>query len=267
MGLLPALANAQICRKWSEAVRAGELTVQLEEASGVVASRHFPGRLYFINDSGDSGFIYMTGMNGSNPRPIRVAGFNPTDTEALSLGPCPGRRGASCLYIGDIGDNGRRRRSIEIAVIAEMKDFTQTVTARNRLSFRYPDGPHDAEGMAVHPDGTIFILTKERPGKLFKTNRDAKQTTLVEVRTMDADITPTDLAISDDGTRMLVLTYADAYEYSLDFKQQQKIGITFLQQQESVTYLPGSRSFIYTTERLLPILPQFIMRMDCLEPK
>jgi len=205
-------------------------------------------------------------MNGANPRAIRVAGFNPRDTEALSLGPCPGRRGASCLYVADIGDNDRRRRSIEIVVVAEVKDFPQSVAPRNRLSFRYPDGPHDAEGMAVHPDGTIYILTKERPAKLFKTSRDARQTTLIEVKTLDAD-TPTDLAISDDGTRMVVLTYADAYEYSLDFKQQQKVGITFLQQQESVAYLPGSRSFIYTTERLLPILPQFIMRMDCLDPK
>ena len=70
-------------------------------------------------------------------------------------------------------------------------------------------------------------------------------------------------ADSDDGTRLLVLTYADAFEYSMDFKDRQKIPLTYLQQQESVAYLPGSRSFIYTTERLLPFLHQWIMRVDC----
>jgi hypothetical protein len=121
--------------------------------------------------------------------------------------------------------------------------------------------------MAVHPDGTIFILTKERPARLFKTSRDLRQTKLLEVTTLDPGSSPTDMAISDDGTRMLVLTYADAFEYSMDFKQQLKIGVTFLQQQESITYLPGSRSFLYTTERLLPLLSQFIMKTECVNPK
>jgi hypothetical protein len=71
------------------------------------------------------------------------------------------------------------------------------------------------------------------------------------------------MAISDDGSRLLVLTYTDAVEYSMDLKERQKIRLDFLQQQESVTYLPGSRSFIYSTERLVPLLPQWIMRMDC----
>ena len=83
--------------------------------------------------------------------------------------------------------------------------------------------------------------------------------------TLDPGGKPTDMAISEDGTRLLVLTYTDAVEYSMDFKQQQKIRLNFLQQQESVAYLPGSRSFVYTTERLLPVLPQWIMRVDCAE--
>jgi hypothetical protein len=64
-----------------------------------------------------------------------------------------------------------------------------------------------------------------------------------------------------------VLTYTDAVEYSFDFKQQQKIRLNFLQQQEDVSYLPGSRSFLYTTEQLLPGLPQWIMKVDCKEMK
>jgi hypothetical protein len=131
------------------------------------------------------------------------------------------------------------------------------------LKLRYPDGSHDAESAAVHPDGAIYILTKENPAHLFKANGNLRDQTLVPVTSLSPGGKPTDMAISDDGTRLLVLTYMDAVEYSMDFKQQQKIRLNFLQQQESVAYLPGSRSFIYTTEKTLPVLPQWIMRVDC----
>jgi hypothetical protein len=265
--LLPITANAQLCRQWSEAVRVGELQVQLTEASGLAASRQFPGRLYHINDSGETGKFYITGMDGKDTRAVRVDGFEPEDTEALSLGPCPGNGTISCLYLGDIGDNDAKRKSIEIVVVDEVRNFSQTVKPRARLKLLYPDRPHDAESMAVLPNGDIYILTKEYPAQLFKANPKVVEQTLTPVTTLQPGGKPTDMAISDDGTRLLVLTYMDAVEYSMDFKQQQKIRLNFLQQQESVAYLPGSRSFIYSTEQLLQGLPQWIMKVDCKDVK
>jgi hypothetical protein len=269
LGLLPLILDsavyAQVCKQWKEAVRIGELQPILHEASGVAASRQFPGRLYHINDSGDTGRFFITPMDGKEARPINVAGFDPVDVEAISLGPCDG--GGSCLFLGDIGDNDRNRKSIEVVVIDEVENFPQTVKARRRMSLRYPDGPHDAESIAVHPDGTIYILVKERPARMFKADPHLATQTLTPVTTLDPGGKPTDMAFSDDGTRLLVLTYVDAVEYAADFQQQQKIRLNFLQQQEGVTYLPGSRSFIYTTEQLMPILPQWIMRVDCAEGK
>jgi len=255
---------AQICSQWNEAVHIGDLQPQLHEASGVAASRKFPGRLYHLNDSGDTGRFYITGMDGKDTRAVRIPGFDPEDMEALSLGRCPsGPAASSCVYLGDIGDNDSQRKTIEIVVVEEMQNFTAAVKAKARLKLRYPDHAHDAESMAVHPDGTIFILTKERPARLFKADPRISPQTLTAVTTLDPGGKPTDMAISDDGMRLLVLTYTDAVEYTIDLKHQQKIPLTFLQQQESVAYLPGSRSFIYTTERLLPTLPQWIMRVDC----
>ncbi len=256
-------ANAQICKDWKEAVRIGELQVQLKEASGIAASRQFPGRLYHINDSGDVGNFYITGMDGKDTRPVRVSNFDPQDTEAMSLGPCPNNGRGSCLYLGDIGDNNANRKSIDIVVADEVENFPKTVKPRARMKLRYPDGSHDAESLAVHPDGTIFILTKERPAHMFKASPNLPEQTLKSVTMLDPGGKPTDMTISDDGTRLLVLTYTDAVEYSIDFKEQQKIRLNFLQQQESVAYLPGSRSFVYTTEQLLAGLPQWIMRVDC----
>jgi hypothetical protein len=263
IGLLPTTVDAQLCAQWSEALRVGELQVQLTEASGLAASRQFPGRLYHINDSGETGKFFITGMDGKDTRSVRINDFEPEDTEALSLGPCPGKDSISCLYIGDIGDNDVKRKSIEIVVVDEVRNFSQTVKPRSRLKLLYPDGPHDAESMAVHPNGDIYILTKENPASLYKANPNAVQQTLTPVTTLQPGGKPTDMAISDDGMRLLVLTYMDAVEYSMDFKQQQKIRLNFLQQQESVAYLPGSRSFIYSTEQLLQGLPQWIMKVTC----
>lgn len=261
--LLQAPLDAQLCGQWSEAVRIGELPPLLRESSGIAASRKFPDRLYHINDSGDTGRFYLTGMDGTGVLSARIADFKPRDTEALSLGPCPGRPHASCIYVGDIGDNQQRRSAIEIVAVEETHTFAAAVTAAARLTLRYPDGPHDADSMAVHPDGTIYILTKEHPARLFKARVDRTSQTLEPVATVDTGAPPTDMALSDDGTRAIVLTYQWAVELSMDLKQRRKMTMQFLQQQESVTYLPGSRSFVYTTEQAIARFLQPIMRMDC----
>jgi hypothetical protein len=193
--LLAQTAHGQACKAWKEAVRAGELQVQLKEASGVAASRRFANRLYHINDSGDSGRFYITDWEGNNTKAVAVEGFRPEDAEALSLGPCGA--GRSCLFLGDIGDNNRARRAIEIAVIDEVESFSSPVKPRKMLKLQYPDGPHDAESMAVHPNGGIFILTKEHPARLFRADFEDDRQKLTQVMTLDIAGVPTDMATTE----------------------------------------------------------------------
>ena len=264
--LLAPASYGQVCKEWKEAQRIGELQIQVNEASGVAASRKFPGRLYHVNDSGDSGKFYVTNIEGKQTTGVSVTGFKPLDAEALGLGACSAA-GKSCLYIGDIGDNDRRRQTIQVALVEEMENFPASMTPQERMTLRYPDGPHDAESMAVHPNGTIFILTKEEPARLYKAEAGVATQTLAPVMTLDAGFSPSDMTISDDGTRLLVLTYLYAVEFGIDLahpsppRYQERIRIKPLQQQESIAFLPGSRSFIYTTERVF--LPAWIMRVDC----
>jgi hypothetical protein len=262
LGLLAESTTAQLCRQWGDAVRIGELPPQVRESSGIAASRRYPDRLYHINDSGDGGRFYITRLDGSNLQPVNVAGFRARDPEALGLGPCPGSAARSCIYIGDIGDNRRRRKTIEVVAIEERERFDVTATPIARFTLRYPDGPHDAESMAIHPDGTLFILTKESPARLYNAKLDVAEQALAAVTTLDTGTPPTDMALSDDGLRLIVLTYKSAAEFAMDFKQQRSIALLSLPQQESVTYLPGSRSFVFTTERVM-LLPQPIMRGGC----
>jgi hypothetical protein len=259
--------EAQLCSQWADAVLIGELPPQVRESSGIAASREYPDRLYHINDSGDAGRFYVSRVDGSGLQSVAVEGFSPRDTEALSLGPCPGPPRRSCIYIGDIGDNSARRQTIEIVAIEETKGFDATAVPIARFSLRYPDGPHNAESMAIHPDGTLFILTKEHPARLYNTRLDAGPQTLTAVTTLDAGSEPTDMAMSADGSRLIVLTYKEAVEFTVDFKEQRRIALLSLPQQESVTYLPDSRSFVFTTERVMALQPQPIMRRECASPR
>ena len=252
-----------LCVEWTKAAVVGELPVQLRESSGIAASRNFPGRLYHINDSGDAGRFYISTLEGRDLQTVPIADFRPRDTEALSVGPCPGAVRRSCVYVGDIGDNSRRRDTIAVVVVEEMQRFEGLVKAVARLTLRYPDGPHNAESMAVHRDGTLYILTKEQPAVLFRAKVDSGQQTLERVMAVDLESPPTDMAIADDGTRAIVLTYKGAVEFAMDFKERRTVPLLSLPQQESLTYLFDGRSFAFTTERAFPAQPQPIMRQEC----
>src|SRR5688500_16884919 len=160
MAIVGMAQTTAICT-WKQPAQAGALPAVVNETSGMAVSRRIANRSYRINDSGDSGRFFAMDMNGSNGRIVNVTGFQPRDAEDLALGPC----GTSdCIFIGDIGDNARMRRNLEIAVVEERLEFPESVQPRNRIRVQYPDRPRDAEALAVHPDGTIYIVTKDPAG-------------------------------------------------------------------------------------------------------
>ena len=163
------------CDTWSEPQQLGMLDHQIiPEASGIAVSKAFEDRLYHNNDSGDGPYFYVTDGTGAATQTVTVDGFEPTDVEAMALGPCPDQR--TCLYLGDIGNNARVGRNVRIVVIPEQEQLAERTTPLKIITARYPDTSHDAEGMAVHPNGDLFILTKEfnlitriaNPAKLYR---------------------------------------------------------------------------------------------------
>ncbi len=76
-------------------------------------------------------------------------------------------RGRSYLYIGDIGDNRRSRRDVVVFRVEEPAAGRPGATSETQMStplrFRYPDAPHDAEALALHPHtGDIYFIVKAR---------------------------------------------------------------------------------------------------------
>ena len=159
---------ADLCLKWGPAEPAGALDGRLiNEASGLEASAAHPGRLYHHNDSGDALRFFVTDMAGGDAKVVNVAGPRPRDIEDMSLGPC-GR--ATCLYLGDIGDNAAARAEVAFTLVREKAQFAAEETPLRTVRARYPDGAHNAEAFAVHPDGDLFVITKPADARM--TRRD-----------------------------------------------------------------------------------------------
>jgi len=142
----------------------------INESSGIAASRRNPMLFWTHNDSGDGPFIYAFDRQGKHRGVWRIAGASAIDWEDIAVGPGPRPR-QSYIYIGDIGDNSKKRdeivvyRVIEPSIASEDSSSTKSgprnTEAADVIRLKYPDGKHDAEALLVHPStGDLYIVTK-----------------------------------------------------------------------------------------------------------
>jgi hypothetical protein len=142
----------------------GALDPIVRETSGLAVSRRSPGTLWTHNDSGDGPRVYAVDDAARLQATFEIAGAAARDWEDMDLGPCAHDPGKSCLYVGDIGDNGRSRQVLTVYLAEEPdpSDSGGSIGLEGRLRYTYPDAPHDAEALAVSPAGDLVIVTKGR---------------------------------------------------------------------------------------------------------
>ncbi|MCG6955693.1 MAG: hypothetical protein LJF04_06850 [Gemmatimonadetes bacterium] len=212
----------------------GVLPRALDESSGLAVSRAHPGVYWSHNDSGDRPRLYAIDDSARLLGTWRVRGAHAVDWEDISLGPCPGgvaHTAPACLYVADMGDNDRQRTNHEIYIVAEPDpgDSVHAVPLRGRLRFRYPDVAHDAEALAVHPDGGLVVVTKGRTptillyrlGKTEVADAVAADTLITLPPGVVMPIKPnrmrgrvvTGADFNPDGTVLAVRTYSEIYFY------------------------------------------------------
>lgn len=283
LGALPSAALAGPCIQWRAPEEVGALeTTMLREASGLAASRAYPGRLYLNNDSGDGPYFYVREPQRGETARVGVSGFSARDVESIALGPCTGS--ASCVWLGDIGDNARTRETVTFAAVSESEAFAAEAIPAQTISARYPDGPHDAEAFAFHPNGDLYLITKTMqvasrtsgPAGIYRlpaaalASGDGGVLTFETVGAIDLpalinDFFPNQVAtamdISADGERVAILTYRNLLEWSEDLSDGIETGsslqpgsdytltpIAPLVQAEALAYLPDDMGVIYTSE-------------------
>ncbi|MGE0001185.1 MAG: hypothetical protein AB7F50_02625 [Fimbriimonadaceae bacterium] len=194
-------------------------SVSVNESSGIAASNHSPGVFYTHNDSGDGPRFFRFLKDGSvNATFTLTAGaLDWEDMESAVVG------GARYLYFGDIGDNARVRSKVTVYRCEEpLASMGSGALATTKYDFRYPDAPHNCEGMFVAPDGAIWLVTKESgPSKVFRGVPDASGTVTLEEKGSISINTGglggqlvTGASLSHDARIVVVRTYTGVRAYS-----------------------------------------------------
>jgi len=136
------------------------------ERSAAAVSAVAPDVVYTINDSGHDADLFAFDTTGAHRGRWTIRGARNRDWEALAVGVCGERgaaRAASCVYVGDVGDNERQRTALEIYRVAEPMGGaggTRGALQSTVLSVRFPDRAHNVEAMYVAADGAIILITK-----------------------------------------------------------------------------------------------------------
>ncbi|MGQ0743636.1 MAG: hypothetical protein ACT4OS_04740 [Acidimicrobiales bacterium] len=196
---------------------------EIEESSGLVASRTAPGLYWTHEDSGADPLIYCVLGSTRGCGTWRVSGATADDWEDIAAGPGP-EPGRSYLYIADIGDNEGRRPEVTVWRVPEPRPALddgstprqpRATEAAEAITLRYPDGPRDAEALMVHPQtGDLYLVTKGLgPAEVYRASGPGVMARVAQVRAGRGEpVTGGD--ISPDGGRVALATLFGGYEFS-----------------------------------------------------
>lgn len=135
----------------------------LIETSGLAVGRRNPDLLWSHNDSGNAAVLFALDTKGALKGQVRVP-VATRDWEDVSAARCDGK---DCLYIADIGDNGRVRQQVPIYRVPEPSPSDVETARPEVFTATYADGPHNAEAMFVIGDD-LFIVTRDRTGLVYR---------------------------------------------------------------------------------------------------
>ena len=243
---------------------------RLTELSGLAAT---PTGYVTVNDGADEAGHRKIFYLDRKCKVVRAVSYpsRPRDTEDLALA------ADGTLWVADIGDNGENRSTIALWRLAPGAREPEL----NRLT--YPDGPHNAEALLLTAAGTPIVVTKTvGTAGIYvpATPVTAGRTTpLRRVGSVGLPVTGTSNpfglggrllitggAVSPDGRRAVLRTYADAFEFdvtggdvvgALADGTPRAIALPDEPQGESVAYTPDGSALLTVSEGKKPDLLRY----------
>ncbi|MDG2128299.1 MAG: hypothetical protein P8K08_09930 [Fuerstiella sp.] len=202
---------------------------RIDESSGLAISYANPDAVWVHNDSGSKPQLFLVGLDGVTQAVVDIAHVKADDWEDMCSFQIDG---ASWLLIGDVGDNLHRRGKgsghsacklylLKEPVIPAKPDSAASKQSPTRVSaevsstitFDYPDGPADCEGVAVDVERKeILLLTKNLLPhrcvlyKLQLNTMDVRQKVFAKRIASPFVCLATALDISPDGRTMAICT-------------------------------------------------------------
>jgi hypothetical protein len=204
---LAASATSAVAASATSAVAANAVDVRIAddritESSGLALSTRHPHTVWTVNDSGDTARVFAVDTETGKTVGVHTFDADVRDVEALAITP-QGR-----MLVADIGDNDGSRAIVRVFWFDE-PGLGKSSGAWASWELSYPDGPHNAESIAVDPgSGRVLVVTKGQPGGIYAlpappsrkgVNRLSKVGTAPDLAT-DAVFLP-------DGSGLAVRTY------------------------------------------------------------
>ncbi|MFC3505262.1 hypothetical protein ACFOOK_30470 [Micromonospora krabiensis] len=232
---------------------------RLIEISGLAA---IDGGYAVVNDGADDESRRRIFFLGPDCRVVRDVPYpsRPRDTEDLAV------TADGTVWVADVGDNDRSRTTV--AVWKLPPGAARPVLHR----LTYPDGPHDAEALLVTGDGRPVVVTKFSGALYAPTTapRPGATVPLARVGQVRLPATTTSnpfgilgrgaitgAATAPDGSRVVLRTYADAFEFdvtggdviaALTTGTPRTTALPDEPQGESITYDRDGRSLLTVSE-------------------
>jgi len=274
-------ADAASSLRWSAPDYAGVLSdPDLDEVSGLAASRAHPGIYWAQNDSGNGPKLVAIKTDGSRVATMTMTGGENVDWEDLDAFDLNGKH---YLMVADTGDNGGIRKQLTLYVIEEPAKLRDGGTLKPAwiINFKWPDGARDCEATAVDPiRGEVLLISKKRvPPEIFRvalrpsdggiqtaelvaTLSDISQPSQEELKKNPvygryrSQITAADL--SSNGRVLAVLNYHSVHLYTRkdgeNWAQVMKtipgqLELPWLPQAEGIAFSPDGRSLLIGSEQ------------------
>jgi hypothetical protein len=241
-------SDAADAQRWSKVTRWSVVRDQrIDEASGISRSTYHRGLVYLHNDSGDVARFFAIGAGGRTKAVFRVRHVVAHDWEDMAAGP------HHTLWFGDIGDNGRRRATISVVRVREPREMHSRSVRGRVFSFRYVDGPHNAEALLVRPrTGRVYVVTKASPhGKIYRAPRHLSRTHVNLLRPIASAppiVTGGDFA--PNGKTFVLRTYRRAFLYSTMGGRPTPITLPSESMGEAIGFTRGARAIKVASEGL-----------------
>lgn len=193
--------------------------IEIDEASGIVASRSFPGHFWTHNDSGDYARLFFIDETGQTVSEVKIAEATNRDWEDITIF-YDKETQKNYILIADIGDNKAQYEFLTLYMIEEPSTMMPTETTLpiyKKMILKYPNGKRDAETVMVDPKTQdIYIVSKREPQvflyhiaypyPLADTIVPQKILTLPLTQIVAGDISP-------DGKEILLKNYDFIYYY------------------------------------------------------
>jgi hypothetical protein len=271
-------AACGVCTSYAAAEMVGQVQDgQLNALSGIAASWRNPGLLYVHNDR-DRPEFFAVAEAGAVLGRFTVSGAAVKDVEDIAVGRCPA---GTCVHLGDLGNNISPRTEFLILRVTEplipAGMVASAALAAEKLTFSYPDGPHNGESLMIDPgSGALYVITKVAAGqhsavyKLPAFGAGGMATKVADLPVpAPADQPATAADAHPCGAGFLLRTGNTAYEFRIPAGAafESAFAVTPVSvpvgneaQSEGIAYRPDGRGYYTTSEGARPPIHRVLCR-------